>query len=228
MPVPFVADGLRKLADLRDRGVLSAAEFEQQKARLLDRSTSAPEASPELHPSRRARWLAAAAVVFLVLLAGAVFAVDKQHLSAHARKTTQRPITTTTMAAITAPAPTSQQLPITMSRQLSSSSQDPSILAPSSCTLSNGVLIAEGTINGGFVPEGYARDGDVIELYAYSVGWTSTDQSPAGVQVADLTAERPGNLADPWQVSAPANLQLGTPIQCVVAVQSTHAFQGAP
>ena len=70
MPVPFIADGLRKLADLRDRGVLSAAEFDQEKARLLDRSTAAPEASREGHPSRRARWLASAVVVFLVLLAG--------------------------------------------------------------------------------------------------------------------------------------------------------------
>jgi hypothetical protein len=34
-PKPDVADQLTKLADLRDRGVLSDAEFETQKAKIL-------------------------------------------------------------------------------------------------------------------------------------------------------------------------------------------------
>ncbi|HUZ28971.1 MAG TPA: SHOCT domain-containing protein [Solirubrobacteraceae bacterium] len=35
LPKPDVADQLTKLADLRDRGVLSDAEFETQKAKIL-------------------------------------------------------------------------------------------------------------------------------------------------------------------------------------------------
>jgi Short C-terminal domain len=35
-PAPDVADELTKLADLRDRGALSNAEFEAQKSKLLE------------------------------------------------------------------------------------------------------------------------------------------------------------------------------------------------
>ena len=48
---PSMADELGKLADLRDRGTISADEFAQAKARLLD--TQAPRSTPA-EPAHRA------------------------------------------------------------------------------------------------------------------------------------------------------------------------------
>jgi hypothetical protein len=136
--------------------------------------------------------------------------------------------TTTRTASNSVPGTTtaSQQLTIGVSAQLSSADQDSSILLPSSCSLQNGTLTAEGTFNGGFAPEGYVRYGDVVELYAYTVPATAGGQA---TQVAELEMEKPFSMAGsgPWKVTAPVDAQLGTPDQCLVAVQSTHAFMGA-
>jgi hypothetical protein len=47
---PDVADQLTKLADLRDRGVLSDAEFEAQKGKILE--TGWPSRTPNLAADR--------------------------------------------------------------------------------------------------------------------------------------------------------------------------------
>lgn len=120
---------------------------------------------------------------------------------------------------------TAQQLPITVSAQLSSPQQSTSILAPASCVLQDGVLTATGSFTGGFVPEDYERYGDVVELYVY----TAVSQGQA-IQLADLSAEKPYPIGGkgPWKVTVPVETQFGTPTHCLVAVQSTHAFMGAP
>lgn len=98
-----------------------------------------------------------------------------------------------------------------------------SILAPTSCVLSGGMLTAAGGYtNGGFAPNVYNRYGDVVELYAYT--------TPSGAQVAQLNSEHrpPIGGYGTWQVIAPVNAALGLPTRCVVAAQSTHAVQLAP
>jgi len=123
------------------------------------------------------------------------------------------------------PTGTARKLPIAVSAALSSPQQATSILAPASCTEQGGVLTATGTFTGGFVPEVYIRWGDVVELYAYTAG----QQGFLGLQVANLAAEKPypiGGLG-PWRVTVPVAITVSSPISCLVAVQSTHAFMGA-
>jgi hypothetical protein len=99
-------------------------------------------------------------------------------------------------------------------------------LIPSACNLENGSLDAEGTFQGNFVQEVYVRYGDVAELYAFAAPTSGNGQ---GVQVAELAAEQPYRLAGkgPWKVTVPVDSQLGTPVKCVIALQSTHTFMGA-
>ena len=108
------------------------------------------------------------------------------------------------------------------------SAQDSSIiLLPSSCSLSNGVVTATGTFNGGYVPESYIRIGAVVELYVYS---SPTGSASRGTQLADLPHEHPFTMggSGPWTVTAPLDTQLGmTPASCQVDVQPTHNFEGA-
>jgi hypothetical protein len=117
-----------------------------------------------------------------------------------------------------------RHLPITVSAQLSSDQQGTSILAPASCVLQDGVATATGSFTGGFVPETYIRYGDVVELYVY----TAASQGQA-IQLANLSAEKPYPIAGqgPWKVTVPVLTQFATPTNCLVAVQSTHAFMGA-
>ncbi len=120
------------------------------------------------------------------------------------------------------------ELTIAVSTQLSSDGQDPSILLPSKCNLSSGSVTATGTYSGGFVPETYVRYGDVVELYAYTRPVTA--EGGRAFQVANLVAEKPFTMGGdgPWTVSAPVITDdVGAPTQCLVAVQSTHAFMGA-
>jgi hypothetical protein len=101
------------------------------------------------------------------------------------------------------------------------------ILLPSSCSISNGVVTATGTFNGGYVPESYIRIGAVVELYVYSSPTSSASQ---GTQLADLPNEHPFTMggSGPWTVTAPLDTQLGmTPAGCQVDVQPTHNFEGA-
>ena len=98
---------------------------------------------------------------------------------------------------------TAQQLPITVSAQLSSPQQSTSILAPASCVLQDGVLTATGSFTGEFVPEDYERYGDVVELYVY----TAVIQGQA-IQLADPrtdtdTGHPPANGPAPSVHSAP-------------------------
>lgn len=128
---------------------------------------------------------------------------------------------------VTAPAPdgTARNLPIAVSAELSSPQQFPAILVPASCTEQGGVLTATGSFSGGFVPEVYIRWGDAVELYAY----TGSQPGSLGVQVADLSAEKPYPIAGqgPWRVTVPVAAGFASPARCLVAVQSTHAFMGA-
>jgi len=107
---------------------------------------------------------------------------------------------------------------------------------PSSCLLHDGIITAQGTLKNletpvpnepGVLPDGYLRFGDVVELYAY----TTTGGPATGVQVLDLTSETTGNLfsgSNSWTVSAPVASGDPQPQSCFVAIQSTHAFMGAP
>ena len=69
------------------------------------------------------------------------------------------------------------------------------------------------------------RSGDVVELYAY------LSSASGDTQVLSLgqehTYEMGSSPANRWTVSAPVASGYGTPYKCEVAVQSTHAFQGA-
>jgi hypothetical protein len=78
-----------------------------------------------------------------------------------------------------------------------------------------------------FYAESNVRVGDVVELYVYS-GPGAT--SPNGTQLADLGSERPVPVdgTGAWRVTVPLDPELGqAAAQCLVAVQSTHAFMGA-
>jgi hypothetical protein len=120
-----------------------------------------------------------------------------------------------------------QQLSISVSTQLSSAGQDPSILLPSSCVVDNGKVAARGTFNGSFIPETYVRLGDEVELYAYDA--PSMENHGQQGQVADLGLEKPFAMQGngPWTVSVPLDPSKLPPNQCLVAVQSTHAFMAA-
>jgi len=101
------------------------------------------------------------------------------------------------------------------------------ILLPSSCSLSNGVVTATGTFNGGFVSESYIRIGAVVELYVYS---SPSDSASPGTQLADLPNEHPFTMggSGTWTVTAPLDTQIGMiPASCQVDVQPTHNFEGA-
>lgn len=133
---------------------------------------------------------------------------------------------TTALSATTATTVRGKSLPISVSAELSSPGQDPSILIPSACHYQNGSLEAHGTFQGNFAQEVYVRYGDVAELYAFAA---PADGNAQGVQVAELSAEQPYRLEGkgPWKVTVPVDSKLGTPVKCVIAVQSTHAFMAA-
>lgn len=138
------------------------------------------------------------------------------------------PSTSVTVTTVAQPDTGGRALPVSVSALLSSSQQDPTILLPSSCDVDAGMVTVHGSFNGGFVPEAYRRFGDVVELYAYS----SNDDPPTGndLQVLDLGAEKPGSMdtaGNTWTAVAPVDGQVGQPLHCFVAVQSTHAFMGA-
>lgn len=103
---------------------------------------------------------------------------------------------------------------------------DSSILLPSSCRWTGTKVVASGTYDGGYVPEVYIRVGDVVELYVYTAG---TSDNPQGTQLANLNGgEKPAVVTGTkWQTAATVDKSLGRPYTCVVAVQATHAFQGA-
>jgi hypothetical protein len=110
---------------------------------------------------------------------------------------------------------------------LSTSGEDPAVLVPTSCTVVAGVATATGTFNPDFFSESNVRVGDVVELYVYSGPGATT---PNGTQLADLGSEQPVPVGrtGPWQVTVPLDSELRlSAAQCLVAVQSTHAFMGA-
>jgi hypothetical protein len=120
-----------------------------------------------------------------------------------------------------------QHLPIAVSARLSSDDQNASILDPSSCVLHGRKLTARGVCRGGYVPEGYVRYGDVVELYAYTA--PQPDESDQTFQVVDLGSENPFRMAgkEPWTATGSIDTVVGVPQRCFVAVQATHAFMAA-
>jgi hypothetical protein len=117
-------------------------------------------------------------------------------------------------------------IPVRVSVLLSTTGQDPSVLLPSSCTITQGVATASGTFNRDAYGETYVRYGDVVELYVYS----SPSQSfPTGTQLAQVGTERTVVVgpSGPWQIAVPLAVSDLQPAQCLVAIQSTHAFMGA-
>ena len=128
----------------------------------------------------------------------------------------------------TTSAPVSLQ--ILVSPELSTPGQDATDLRPTSCTLTQtqrggaGVVTAKGTFATYY--ETYSRYGDVVELYVFT-GTPKT--SPTTAQVAEIpNPTEPPLGTGSWQVSAPIVAPPSQPLFCLVAVQSTHAFVGAP
>lgn len=187
---------------------------------------------PDHHPSahlRRALALAVGAGLLASCRSGAgVRAATTSTVPAPVQT-----VVTATTADVTVPPsstaaiPAGRPLPISVSAGLSSSGQDPSVLQPSSCVVAVGSVHARGAFTGGFVPEGYRRYGDVVELYAYNSA--ADPPSDSDLQVLDLARETPGSMAGggTWTASAPVDGQVGQPLRCFVAVQSTHAFMAA-
>jgi FtsP/CotA-like multicopper oxidase with cupredoxin domain len=99
-------------------------------------------------------------------------------------------------------------------------------LRPQSCKVSGSRVTASGGIVGGFLPQVYARSGDVVELYVF------TRPQPgysAGIQLGLLHEESAGSLTGKrWRATVPLDSSLGRPARCVVAAQPTHDEQLAP
>ncbi|HLH99726.1 MAG TPA: hypothetical protein VKV06_03005 [Acidimicrobiales bacterium] len=127
-----------------------------------------------------------------------------------------------TVAAQATPA-AAKTLPIARSASLSSSGQDSSILKPARCSVSDGTVTATGSYTG-LVYESYVRYGDVVELYAF----TATRHGARDQDLA-LAGEHPSRMgtSKQWKVTATVDTQVGAPVFCRVAVQSTHAFMAA-
>lgn len=169
-----------------------------------------------------------AAGIIVVVAAIAYFTGDSFKNGTNISAKTQQTVSTTL--------PKGALLPIRISKQLSSNGQDPSVLFPSSCVVTNGVAIAKGTFNPqdtvtgngqGGLPEGYSRYGDVVLLYVFaSPRWGET-------QIADIGSEHPFVMSftasASWTVTArlAKGMGAGPPTGCAVAIQSTHAFMGA-
>lgn len=62
-----VADELRKLAALRDAGVLTDAEFQRQKLKLLDDDEPSPESQPPAKPKKGGSYTPVMGVAMAVL-----------------------------------------------------------------------------------------------------------------------------------------------------------------
>jgi len=122
------------------------------------------------------------------------------------------------------PTSTPVSLPILVSPELSTPGQDAADLLPSSCTVENGVATAKGTFAGYY--QTYSRYGDVVQLYVFT-GTPKT--APTTMQLAELpNPSQPPLSTGSWQVSAPIAAAAGQRLFCLVTVQSTHAFIGAP
>ena len=140
------------------------------------------------------------------------------------------PVASSPASASVTSAPVSLQ--ILVSPELSTPGQgaNASDLLPTSCTFTQtqrggaGVVTAKGTFAGYY--EEYSRYGDVVELYVFT-GTPKT--SPTTAQLAQLpNPSEPPLSTGAWEVSSPIIAPPGDEIFCLVAVQSTHAFIGAP
>ena len=123
-------------------------------------------------------------------------------------------------------------LQILVSPELSSPGQgvNASDLLPTSCTFTQtqrggaGVVTAKGTFAAYY--EEYGRYGDVVELYVFT---GNPKTSPTTTQLAQLpNPTEPPLSTGSWEVSSPIVARPGEQVFCLVAVQSTHAFIGAP
>jgi hypothetical protein len=150
--------------------------------------------------------------------------------SGRVTKSSRAPTTTSTTTTTTPTTPVTlegdtQVLPIADSGPLSvpASAQPPTIIEPSTCTVSGNVATATGTIDQADVDESLIRAGDVIELYVFS-GADPDDP----IQLGTLTLETPSQLVPNWVVKVPLApnfaVQVGVHSYCDVALQSTHAF----
>ena len=140
------------------------------------------------------------------------------------------PSTTTSAsrgATTTAATGSATSLPIRVEATNDGVSPSATVLAPSSCHLSDSTATATGGY-GGFVAEDYHRVGDVVELYVYTA---PTPGYPDGIQVGELSSEKPALVASgsasTWTSTVPVG-SLGSPTRCAVTVQATHQFEGAP
>jgi hypothetical protein len=178
--------------------------------------------------------VAAATAIGTLLIAGCGPASRQASLSA---ATTPVPTTAGTGPATGTPravaAASRHRLPISVEsdRQMKAEGNNgpsSSILRPTSCRLTGTTITAVGRYtNGGFVPNVYARYGDIIVLYVRAA---SSPGYPDGMQLgASDVSESPvvGSRA-PWQVSLSVSPSAGVPARCVVAAQPTHDGQFAP
>lgn len=70
-----IADELRKLAELRDSGVLSEPEFQQQKARVLAQEGKAAPSSPQAEPEKQRRSVLGPILLAALLVFGALIVI---------------------------------------------------------------------------------------------------------------------------------------------------------
>ena len=140
-------------------------------------------------------------------------------------RSTQPSTTSSLVGSASSPLAKDEHFPISISNQLSSDGQDASILTPTSCIFQNDVLTAKGTFKLP-VSESYVRYGDVVELYAYTASMPPAPTQK--FQVVELASEHTFIMGgDSWTVSGHVDFRVGVPAQCLVAVQSTHAFMTA-
>lgn len=143
--------------------------------------------------------------------------------SASTTTTTVLSTTTTTQAATTSTSP-GQMLPIAVQPTNDGVSGAATVLMPSACILSGSAVTATG--NTSFVPAGYRRVGDVVELYVYTAPISGY---PEGVQLGYLSQENAPYIdSGSWSVTVPLDTSLGSPARCAVTVQATHQVEDAP
>jgi|GEM_PF-2225446 len=70
-----IADELKKLVELRNSGVLSEAEFQQQKARVLSQESAASTSAPNSEPQKQGRSVLGPILLVALLIFGALIVI---------------------------------------------------------------------------------------------------------------------------------------------------------
>ena len=205
---------------------------------------------PDTASMRSNRLVAAAAAAAIGTVLAAGCGSPSPHTSLSVSPTAPGALVPTSVTSGQAPAPTTtssitppsievaqsaagEQLPISVqsdSQMKAAGNNGPSssILLPTSCRLTGTTVTAEGAYtNGGFVPNGYNRYGDIIVLYVFTAPAPGYPQGAQAGVSAVSDSPMVGSPA-PWHVSLSVSPSVGGPTRCVVAAQPTHDVQLAP